>query len=132
MLDARFLPRSEAVMVVTKSRELGLLQTPDGPSTVLDNEVEAPLSISETGRFLVYSKGEMPFFEISQYDLDARQAPMATEHMAPAWCPAISSDGGEIVFASSFNGLPRLYRARIGAETPRLVSDRDEDPSPTT
>lgn len=138
VLDARLIPHSEAVVVVTRSKELVLLQTPDSEPETLDHQVEAPLSLSHTGRFLVYSKGDMPFFELFRLDLESRQVTEVTKNMAPAWGAAISNDGEHVVFASSVTGSSKLYRIRVGDadldNAPRLLSDQAENqniPIPT-
>ena len=123
-LDARFA--GDAMLVlgadhVLRSHQQGAHQ--QGAITELDRAVEAPLSVA--GRSVAYARGEMPFFEIARADLDTGGARAITQGMAPAWSPALSPDGREVVFVSSAQGSPRLHRVdAAGTVTPLPATAR--------
>jgi hypothetical protein len=89
----------------------------------LDAAVTAPLSVA--GSTVAYARGEMPDFEIARADVRTGAVMQVTRGMAPAWSPALSPDGTEVLFVSSAEGSPRLYRhdggsARALARTQRF------------
>ncbi len=119
VLDARFAGDS----VVVLGADHVLRAHRGGQVIELDRQAEPPLSVA--GTRVAYVRGEMPFFEVALADVDAGTARQITQGLAPAWAPALSSDGRTIVFASSSGGSPRMYRtSESGAVTPLPPSSR--------
>ena len=128
-LDARFA--GDAILVlgadhVLRAHAQGSPEQPahqQGAITEVDRAVEAPLAVA--GRSVAYARGEMPFFEIARAELDTGGARAITQGMAPAWSPALSPDGREVVFVSSAQGSPRLHRVdAAGTVTPLPATAR--------
>lgn len=117
VLDARFA--ASGVVVLDEAHELALVRD-DGTRVLLDTGVEGPLSV-EAER-VAYVRGEMPEFELAIADLRALEARTLTQGMAPAWSPALSTDGREIVFVSGAGGSPRLYRVDASGGSPRALA----------
>lgn len=91
----------------------------------LDDGVEAPLSVQ--GGSVAYVRGEMPFFEVVLLPAIDGAPQQLTEGWAPAWNPALGPDQ-TVVFASSRDGQPAIYRVRPG-QTPVLVASQGAFPS---
>lgn len=129
VLDARLVPATGSALVITAARELVLLESRHAEPVPLDTRVHAPLSLSGDGRYVAYSRGEVPDLEVVRFDLSSRTAAGATRGMAPAWSPALSEDGSRLVFVSGKSGLPELWElARNGSVV--QLSDRQRDPVP--
>ena len=103
VLDARFV----LDVVVTLGTDHVLRAHAGGTSTVLDADVEGPLTVR--GARVAYGRGEMPFFELAWVDVNTATVEILTRDMAPIWSPALSPEGSEIVFVSSASGRPMLY-----------------------
>lgn len=119
VLDARFV--GEHVVVLGADH---VLRDYDGAGErVLDRDAEPPLTVA--GTVVAYVRGAMPFFEVARADVSTGAARALTDGMAPAWSPALSADGREVVFVSSVTGSPRLHRVdESGAVTPLAPSAR--------
>jgi len=128
VLDARLVPHSEAIIVVTQNRDLMLLTSIDASPVVLDSRVHPPLSLSENGQFLAYAQGVIPDLEITRFDLNKRSRLESTQNMAPAWSPALSENGSRLLFVSGSTGYPELWEYR-GNQAVRLT-DRNLTPIP--
>jgi hypothetical protein len=100
VLDARF--GAQGIVVLGADHVLS-----DG-TTPIDSDVVGPIAVR--GSIVAYARGQMPDYEIVRADLRTGAIETITQGMAPAWSPALSSDGREIVFVSSVTGTPRLYR----------------------
>ncbi len=86
----------------------------------VDDRVEAPLSVREGS--VAYVRGEMPFFEVVLLaELDGTPEQL-TEGYGPAWNPALGPDR-QVVFVSSREGRPELYRVRPGQSPERLQAE---------
>lgn len=85
----------------------------------LDDRVEAPLSVREGS--VAYVRGEMPFFEVVLLEHLEAEPQQLTEGYGPAWNPALGPER-QIVFVSSREGRPELYRVRPGQSPERLQS----------
>jgi hypothetical protein len=91
----------------------------------VDDGVEAPLSVRDGS--VAYVRGEMPFFEVVLLpDVDGAPQQL-TEGWAPAWNPALGPDRA-VVFVSSRDGRPAIYRVRPG-QTPERVASEGAFPS---
>lgn len=112
VFDARFVPGSQAAVVITSGRELVLLSSRRALPALLDSQAHAPLSLSQDGRYLAYARGEIPDLEIVRYDLVRKAQVGATHEMAPAWSPVLSEDGSRLLFVSGSTGYPELWELR--------------------
>lgn len=132
VLDARF---AGGALVVLGTDHV--LYAHEGGAVVeLDAQVFGPLSAA--GDRVAYVRGEMPELEVARADVRTGEAVSITQGMAPAWSPALSADGREVIFVSGVTGSPRLYRSEGGASralppverfptapsSPRWVDDR--------
>lgn len=107
-LDARFV--GDAVVVLGADHVLTLV---DGArETALDEHAEAPLSVA--GEAIAYVRGEMPDFEVVRAVPATGEVRALAPQLRPAWSPALSEDGREVVFATSAAGTPRLHRTGRG------------------
>ncbi len=115
VLDARWV--AGAAVVLHPDHSLWVHQ--GGERRRIDDQVEAPLSIRDGA--VAYVRGEMPFFEVVLLPgLDAAPQQL-TEGYGPAWNPALGPDQ-EVVFVSSREGTPGLYRVRPDQVPERLES----------
>ncbi len=129
VLDARFVPGSEAALVLTRTRELVLLPSRSAMPSHIDSEVLGPVSVSRNGRYVAYGRGEIPDVEIVRYDLARGQAVGGTQDMAPAWSPVLSEDGSRLLFVSGKTGAPELWELDTD-HTAVQRTDRTRDPIP--
>lgn len=118
VLDARF-GDGETIFVLGADRVLR------DRTAAIDDRVIAPLSV--VGSTVAYARGEMPDYEIARADARTGAVETITQGMAPAWSPALSPDGRELVFVSSVTGTPRLYRWQNGSA--RLLPPSDRFPT---
>lgn len=119
--DVRFVPGSAGALVLTSGRALLWLEQPAAAPVLLDTDVTGPLSVAAGGRFVAYVRGEPPDLELVRFDVDERRAEPLTDRMAPVWSPALSADGGEVVFVSGVEGTPALWRVGAG-QRPRKIA----------
>lgn len=129
VFDVRMVPGSEAVVVITSRRELVVLASHRDSPTHIDTQAHAPLSLSRDGRFVAFSRGEIPDLEIVCYDLERRERVAGTQNMAPAWSPVLSEDGSRLLFVSGSTGYPELWELRDD-RTVVQRTDRMRDPVP--
>lgn len=115
VLEARFIPRSEALLVITTGHELVRLDGPDAAPRVIDRRVSPPLSLDALGRAAAYTRGEMPEFEVVRADLQTLTTRAMAPGLVPAWCPTLAGDGREVITVASPDGTPALYRLRDDA-----------------
>lgn len=115
VIEARFVPRSEALLVLTTAHELVRLDGPDGAPRVLDRGVFPPMSLDALGRAVVYTRGEMPAFEVVRADLVDGSVRAMAPGLVPAWCPVVAGDGREVLVVASPDGTPGMYRLRPDA-----------------
>jgi len=106
VLDARFVAGGIVILDPTHT----LVLEREGIRTEIDRLAEAPLAVR--GDDVVYARGDMPFFELAHLDASSGATRAITEGYAPAYSPAIDSDGS-VVFVSSREGRPRLHRVRV-------------------
>ncbi len=118
VLEARVIPGTTAVLTITTEHVLTRRATPDGAAVELDRDVYGPLSMDAHGTALAYTRGDPPALSLVRYDLRAGRAAVMAEALVPAWSPALSADGSEVVVVASPEGTPSLYRVREG-EAPR-------------
>jgi hypothetical protein len=116
VLDARFV--GEGLVTLGTDHVLRFHPSLDAQSRELDRGAEAPLSVR--GLEVAYVRGEMPFFEVALADTATGGVRALTEGFAPAWSPALDGDGS-VVFVSSRDGSPRLYRAARGGGVQALA-----------
>ncbi|MBZ0120400.1 MAG: hypothetical protein K8H88_25640 [Sandaracinaceae bacterium] len=115
VLDARFVQGQLVTLGVDHVLRLHALQTglqagvQDSEAVELDGEVVAPLSVA--GPYVAYARGIAPNLEIARADVSTGAIDAMTSGMQPAWSPALSSDGREVIFVSGASGEPRLYRS---------------------
>ncbi|MDP3274428.1 MAG: hypothetical protein Q8Q09_04485 [Deltaproteobacteria bacterium] len=115
VLDARFIGRTQALLVLTTQHELLRLDTqnPDATPVTLDREVLGPLSLDDAGRWVVYVRGEMPEYQVMRADIEGQSQPVAlAPALVPAWSPMITPDGHEVIFVASAEGSPAMFRVR--------------------
>ena len=104
VLDARFV--GDDLVVLDADHTLRLV-TDDG-ETVLDTQAEAPRSVAAGA--VAYGRGEMPDFEVVRAVPSTGELRALAPQVRPAWSPALSPDGLEVVFVTSIAGSPQLYR----------------------
>lgn len=123
VLDARFAQGQLVTLGVDHVLRLHALQAgvQDGEAVELDGEVVAPLSVA--GPYVAYARGIAPDLEIARADASTGAIDAMTSGMQPAWSPALSSDGREVIFVSGASGEPRLYRSS-GSQTRLLPRSR--------
>lgn len=115
VLDARFV--GDAVVVLDADHGLRVLDA--AGERLLDRPAEAPLSVA--GDAIAYVRGEMPFFEVARAVPATGEVRALAPDLRPAWSPALSPDGREVVFATSATGTPRLHRVGHGfVDAPRV------------
>jgi hypothetical protein len=129
-LDARFVPGSAAVLVVTTDHVLLRLDDPSGEPVILDRDVVGPLSLDAGGRRAVYTRGDPPDLQVVRVALDTGRTEALAPSLVPAWSPALSPDGREVVVVASPEGSPRLFRLRDGA-APEAWALPSDTPLPT-
>lgn len=109
VLDAQWMD-DERLLTLGADRVLRL-HTEEG-SASLDREVLGPLSVSANRVAYVY--GEPPDLFLRVLEVSTRRA-FDVAHIAPAWSPALSADGEEVLFTASHQGRPHLFvRRRTG------------------
>lgn len=130
VLEARAIPGTGALLVLTTGHVLTRRATPDGAATELDREVYGPLSLDARGTAVAYTRGDPPALSLVRLDLRTGRAAVMAGGLVPAWCPALSADGTEAVVVASPDGAPALYRVREG-EAPRRWELPAGSPLPT-
>lgn len=118
VLEARWIPGTTAVLTLTRAHTLTRRPSPDAPAVELDREVYGPLSLDAHGTAVVYTRGEPPALTVVRRDLRTDESVALAPSLVPAWCPALSADGSEVVVVASPEGRPALFRVRVG-EAPR-------------
>ncbi|MEI8256275.1 MAG: hypothetical protein WCJ30_11445 [Deltaproteobacteria bacterium] len=118
-LEARFVPRSSAVLVVTVQHTLVRLDRADAEGAVIDHDVLGPLSMDDAGRWVVYTRGEMAAYEVMRAEIATGRTEQMAPDLVPAWCPAITPDGQSVVVVASSGGRPALFRLRQGQPAER-------------
>jgi len=118
VLEARWIPGTTAVLTITTAHTLTRRESPDAPAVELDREVFGPLSLDARGTAVAYTRGDPPMLSLVRLDLRTGVATAMAPGLVPAWCPALSPDGSEVVVVASPEGHPALFRVR-GAEAPR-------------
>ena len=119
--QARLLPGARA-LAITPRHELLEADLATGLVRVLDRDVVGAVGASPDGRHLVYCRGDAPDLEVWQLDLaDGKPRPV-TRGMAPTWSPAVSMDGGRVIFASGRSGLAALWVVEGGGPPRQLTN----------
>lgn len=118
-LEARFVPGSGAVLVVTTEHTLVRLDAPGAEPSLLDRDVYGPLSLDAAGRRVVYTRGDPPTLEVVRADLATGALTPLAPSLTPSWCPTLSPDGREVLAVASPEGTPAFYRLREGAPPAR-------------
>jgi len=129
-LEVRWIPGTAALLTLTRAHTLTRRASPDAPAVELDREVFGPLSLDARGTAVVYTKGDPPALSLVRLDLRSGVASPLAPGLVPAWCPALSPDGSEVVAVASPEGHPSLYRVRVG-EAPRRWALPPGSPLPT-
>lgn len=133
ILEARFVPNSEALLVITRDHKLVRIDQPeqrDGTPVEIDHDVLGPLSIDREGRSVVYVRGEMADYQLVRADVRSATPEALAPQLVPAWSPTIMPDGSEVLFVATFDGAPRLFRVRPGQQ-PEQVQLAADTPLPT-
>jgi hypothetical protein len=119
VIEARFVPRGEALLVITTTHELVRLDGPEAAPRVIDQHVFGPLSLDALGRAAVYTRGEMPELQVVRADLATGETRALAPSLVPAWCPTLAGDGREVITVASPEGTPGLWRIRPDAPPAR-------------
>lgn len=109
VLDARLISAHGELEAVVLGADFVLRHVTREGSAELDRDVLGPLSVE--GRKVAYVRGDAPDLELAIASLDASgdiQTPAS--HLKPAWSPALSEDGTEVLFAATYEGRARLFR----------------------
>lgn len=130
VLEARTIPGTTAVLVLTTEHVLVRRATPDAAPVELDRDVYGPLSMDARGTALAYTRGDPPELSLVRLDLRTGRSAAVAPGLVPSWCPALSADGSEVVVVASPEGTPSLYRVREG-EAPRRWALPAGTPLPT-
>ncbi|MBL8683178.1 MAG: hypothetical protein JNK05_28680 [Myxococcales bacterium] len=133
VLEARFVPRSGAVLVLTREHKLVRVDHPERTQEQgieIDHDVLGPLSIDSAGRYVVYTRGEMPEYQLVRAEIASARAVAMAPSLVPAWCPTIMPDASEVLVVASPAGTPAFYRVREGREPERWELP-SETPLPT-
>lgn len=130
VLEARFLPRDGALLVLTTRHALVALDAPNAEPRVLDEHVYGPLSLDDAGRRVAYTRGEPPELQVIVYDLAGGVATPLAPSLVPSWSPALSADGTEVLVAASPEGSASFWRLRPGSPAQRWDLPADT-PMPT-
>jgi hypothetical protein len=85
-------------------------------------EVAGPVALSADQKQLLYCQGHMPEFEVWALSLSTGAARQLTIDMAPAWSPAMTSDGA-LIFVSAKGGVPAIWIQRDALS--RQLTNRD-------
>jgi hypothetical protein len=125
VLDARFAP--DDALVVLGADHVLRLHLASGAEIPLDGQVEPPLSL--VGQRVAYVRGSPPELEVAVVDLPSGAVYTVTEGMAPAWSPALSPDGTQVLFVSAREGSPRLYVAPTAGGPPRALPPTERFPT---
>lgn len=84
---------------------------------VVDEHVLGPISVS--GEVAAYVQGEPPDLWLAVADLRGEQV-QRLKDVAPAWSPALSQDGREVLFVASHEGRPHFFVRRADGELESL------------
>lgn len=76
--------------------------------SLLARDVQVPFSVS--GDKVAYVHGEPPDTPVALLDLTTGASEQLAPELLTAWSPALSEDGGEVIFAASHEGRPHLFR----------------------
>lgn len=126
VLDARFV--EGGVVVVTPEQVLRFLPTRSAPVD-LDHGVWPPIAAAHD--VLAYARGLPPDLDIARSGLAAGTATQLTHGLAPAYSPALSPDGSELLFVSSALGEPRLYALDAHGHAEALAATARTPSGPT-
>ena len=121
VLHARFV----ADGVVTIGADHVLRWHARGRARELDRGAYGPISVA--GSRIAYVRGAAPFLELARADVESGTTVGLTQGMAPTWSPALTPDGGAIVFVSGVQGTPRFYRID-GDGAPRALAPTQRTP----
>jgi hypothetical protein len=122
VLEARFVPRSSAVLVLTREHALVRVDHPERTQeqgVEIDRAVLGPLSIDSAGRYVVYTRGEMPDYQLVRAEIATASRVALAPTLVPAWCPTIMPDASEVLVVASPTGTPAFYRVREDREPER-------------
>ena len=122
VLDARTV--GETVLTIGAD---GVLRhhTPSG-TRKLDDDAHAPFSVA--GGRVAYVTGFPPDLSLTILDLETGETSHPVPDLQPAWSPALSEDGDEVIFAATDRGHPHLFRLDAAGDLHRLPSS-DRVPS---
>jgi hypothetical protein len=133
VLEARFVPSSNALLVLTREHTLVRVDHPERtgvPPIELDRDALGPLSLDGAGRYVVYTRGEMPDYQLVRAEIATGQTLALAPALIPAWCPTILPDASEVLVVASPTGTPAFYRVREG-RAPERWNLAPDTPLPT-
>lgn len=131
LVEARFTGAGYPLLVLDTEHTLSRIAAPGRSPEVLGQTVYGPLSLSLDGRRVAYTRGDPPMLELVRHDLATGQVVAAAPEVVPAWSPALSPDGSEVIFVASPDGRPEFWRVREGAPARRWAEVGAGVPFPT-
>lgn len=117
-IDARLVPRSDAVLLLSSDRTLWRW-TPQGVAP-LDDGVVPGIAVSPDGRRVAYAKGDMPELDVWEVELDGGAPRQVTSADGPQHAPTYSADGRRLAWLEYRAGGPALVSAE-GPILPRVA-----------
>ena len=127
VLDVQWAGGGGENLVVLGADRVLRLHTQEGVN-VLDEEVLGPLSVSSNKIAYVY--GEPPDVFVRVYDL-TRRTHVEVDQLSPAWSPALSEDGEEVIFVASHQGRGHFFVRRATGELETIPTGLRTPSSPT-
>jgi hypothetical protein len=110
--DAKFLPDG-SILAVTRSSDL--VQVKNGETTILENSVSGPLSL--TGGMVAYLIGAMGAYVPVVRNLSTGSRGEVARDYAPGWQVVLSESGKEMLFVSAHTNETTLVRVSVPAMT---------------
>jgi len=131
VVEVRFTRGAYPLLVLDTEHTLSRIAAPGATAESLATTVYGPLSLSLDGQTVAYTRGEAPMLEVVRHNLATGAVVAVAPGIVPAWSPALSPDGREVIFVASSDGRPEYWRAMEGAEARRWQEVGAGVPFPT-